>query len=141
MRIPALILAAAMAAAPASVQAQSAPARPAPSNYASDKSWLCLPGRNDICSTPLATTALNPNGYGSNGISVVAKDPPIDCFYVYPTVSRDSGLNSDMNPGPEETGAAASQFARFSGTLSPAAMAGGLLCSSGTARGAPCSSS
>lgn len=115
MRVPALILAAAMAAAPASVQAQSPPAHPAASNYALDKSWLCLPGRNDVCSTPLATTALNPNGYGSNGLSPVAKDPPVDCFYVYPTVSRDSGLNSDMNAGPEERGAAASQFARFAG--------------------------
>ena len=31
--------------------------------------------------------------------SAAAADPPIDCFYVYPTVSRDPGLNSDMNAG------------------------------------------
>ena len=77
--------------------------------------WLCLPGRADTCSTPLPTTALNPNGYGSTGPSSVAKDPPLDCFYVYPTVSRDQGLNSDLNAGPEEKGAAEVQFARFAG--------------------------
>ena len=27
-----------------------------------------------------------------------AADPPIDCFYVYPTVSRDPGINSDLTP-------------------------------------------
>ena len=115
MRVPALIIAAALAAVPGAAHAQSAPARPAGINYAADKNWLCLPGRNDVCSTPLPTTALNRNGYGSNGPSPVARNAPVDCFYVYPTVSRDSGLNSDMNPGSEENGAAASQFARFAG--------------------------
>jgi hypothetical protein len=81
-------------------------------DYSKDASWLCLPGRSDTCSTPLATTALNPNGYGSTGRSSVAKDPPIDCFYVYPTVSRDPGMNSDLDPS-EEKLAAETQFARF----------------------------
>ena len=93
----------------AAALAQAAP--PAP-DYAKDSSWLCLPGRADVCSTPLATTALNPNGYGSNGPSPVAKDPPVDCFYVYPTVSRDEGMNSDLKPA-EEKLAAEAQLARF----------------------------
>jgi hypothetical protein len=84
-----------------------------PADYSKDSSWLCLPGRNDICSTPLRTTALNANGYGSNGLSTVAGDPPLDCFYVYPTVSNDPGVNSDMDPGREEKLAAETQFARF----------------------------
>ena len=91
--------------------AQAAAPNPAP-NYAKDSTWLCLPGRADPCSTPLPTTALNPNGYGSNGKSTVAKDAALDCFYVYPTVSRDQGLNSDLKPS-EEIGAAQVQFARF----------------------------
>jgi Protein of unknown function (DUF3089) len=82
-------------------------------DYSKDSNWLCLPGRGDTCSTPLPTTALNPNGYGSTGRSTVAKDPPLDCFYVYPTVSRDSGLNSDLTMN-EEIGAVTSQAARFS---------------------------
>jgi hypothetical protein len=102
------------AAAPLHAQAP-APAAP---DYTKDSSWLCLPGRTDVCSTPLATTALNPNGYGSTGQSTVAKDPPVDCFYVYPTVSRDQGLNSDLNPS-EEKGAAQSQFARFASVCRP----------------------
>jgi Protein of unknown function (DUF3089) len=93
------------------------PAAAAP-NYASDSVWLCLPGRKDVCSTPLRTTALNPNGYGSNGLSTVARDAPIDCFYVYPTVSRDPGLNSDLNVS-EERSAAETQFARFASVCRP----------------------
>ena len=96
--------------------AQAAPAT-AP-DYASDATWLCLPGRADVCSTPLATTALNPNGYGSTGRSSVAADPQLDCFYVYPTVSRDRGLNSDLNAA-EERAAAETQFARFASTCRP----------------------
>ena len=97
----------------ASLLGLAAPTPPAP-DYSKPSSWLCLPGRKDVCSTPLATTALNPNGYGSTGRSTVADDPPIDCFYVYPTVSRDQGLNSDLN-AEEEKAAAETQFARFAG--------------------------
>ena len=97
-------------AAPAAAQ----PAAPAP-DYSKTSSWLCLPGRSDVCSTPLPTAALNPNGYGSVGRSSVAKDPPIDCFYVYPTVSRDEGMNSDLNVDGSERGATRVQFARFAG--------------------------
>ena len=110
MRVLALIMAAALPAAPGTVHAQAARTHPAVVNYAADNNWLCLPGRSDVCSTPLPTTALNPNGYGSVGLSTVAKDPPVDCFYVYPTVSRDSGLNSDLNAGPEENAAAATLY-------------------------------
>lgn len=94
---------------------QASAAIPAP-DYSKPASWLCLPGQTDICSIPLKTTALNPNGYGSTGQSVVAKDAGIDCFVVYPTVSRDGGMNSDLKPGDgEEKAVITSQFARFSG--------------------------
>jgi hypothetical protein len=82
-------------------------------DYSKDSSWLCLPGRKDVCSTPLPTTELTPHGYGASGVSAVAKDPPLDCFYVYPTVSNDPGMNSDMVAGGRETMAAQEQFARF----------------------------
>jgi hypothetical protein len=96
--------------------AQAQPARaPAEADYSKAANWLCLPDRKDVCSTPLATTALNPNGYGSTGPSPVAKNPPLDCFYVYPTVSGDRGLNSDLIPDASERLAAQSQFARFAG--------------------------
>ena len=102
-----------LAASLFAVQASAATTGP---NYARAENWLCLPGRTDICTTPLRTTALNPNGYGSTGQSPVAKDASIDCFVVYPTVSRDGGMNSDLVPGDgEEKAAVTSQFARFSG--------------------------
>ena len=97
----------------ASLLGLASPTPPAP-DYSKASSWLCLPGRKDVCSTPLATTALNANGYGSTGLSAVADDSPIDCFYVYPTVSRDQGLNSDLSVA-EEKAAAETQFARFAG--------------------------
>jgi DUF3089 family protein len=97
---------------------QAQPPSAAP-NYAQDSTWLCLPSRQDVCSTSLPTTALNPNGYGSNGLSTVANDPPVDCFYVYPTVSNDQGLNSDMNAGREEKLATETQFARFASVCRP----------------------
>jgi pimeloyl-ACP methyl ester carboxylesterase len=93
--------------------AQEAPAAP---DYTKPEAWLCLPGRGDVCSKPLPTTALNANGFGSVGQAVPARDPKIDCFYVYPTVSRDAGDNADMVAGPEEQATAAVQFARFAGT-------------------------
>ena len=107
-----------LSVAAAATTAQVPPAAPAAVNYALPNSWVCLPGRKDVCSTPLPTTALNPNGYGSTGLSPVAKDPPVDCFYVYPTVSTDKGLNSDLAVR-EEIGAAQSQFARFASVCRP----------------------
>ncbi len=108
MRIPALI-ALTLFGAPATAQT------PPPVDYASPASWLCLPGRSDTCSTPLKTTALTPAGYGTPGASTIAKNPKVDCFIVYPTVSRDQGLNSDLNPGDgEEKYSIATQFARLS---------------------------
>jgi hypothetical protein len=113
MRHLSLLAAAAVAAATPLPAQPNAPVPAAP-DYSNDSDWLCLPGRGDVCSTPLATTALNPNGYGSTGQSSVANNPPIDCFYVYPTVSRDQGMNSDLNVS-EEKGATEVQFVRFAG--------------------------
>ena len=87
-------------------------------DYSKGAAWLCLPGRNDVCSTPLATTALNVGGYGSTGRSTVANNPPVDCFYVYPTVSRDAGMNADLVVR-EEIDATRSQFARFASVCRP----------------------
>ena len=93
--------------APAQGQSSGAP------DYSRDSSWLCLPGRTDVCSAPLATTELNAAGYGAVSSSTVVQDPAVDCFYVYPTVSTDQGLNSDLVAGREEQLMAQTQFARF----------------------------
>ncbi|HEV2865672.1 MAG TPA: DUF3089 domain-containing protein [Allosphingosinicella sp.] len=112
--VRAMIAAAALAAAPAAAQ-QPAPAP----DYSQDSAWLCLAGREDPCGRPLPTTALNPNGYGSVGRTEPLADAPIDCFYVYPTISRDPGLNADLSAGPEEQAATTVQFARFSTVCRP----------------------
>jgi hypothetical protein len=109
MKLLYALLALATAAAPASAQ-EPAPASP---DYANPANWLCLPGRSDACAQPLPTTALNTNGYGSTGLVRPDPDAPIDCFYVYPTVSRDPGANSDLVAGPEEQAVALVQLARF----------------------------
>src|SRR3954465_13687551 len=98
MRVTMFAAAAVAAAAPVPA---ATPASAAP-DYTRDSAWLCLPGRADACASPLPTTELKPTGYGSSSQSRSAKDPPLDCFYVYPTVSNDQGLNSDLNAGREE---------------------------------------
>ncbi|MEA3057247.1 MAG: hypothetical protein QOF34_62, partial [Sphingomonadales bacterium] len=118
MRVLLIAAAAAFLSAAAPAPAPSGAPAAAP-DYAKDSAWLCLPGRADVCSTPLPTTPLNAGGYGSAGASAIAKDPPIDCLYVYPTVSGDPGMNSDLNPGREEKLAAESQFARFASVCRP----------------------
>lgn len=106
-----LLLAVALSFSAAS-SASAQPATAARPDYGKDSNWLCLPGRADPCSTPLATTELGPSGYAGTAAERVAKDPPLDCFYVYPTVSQDEGLNSDLNVA-EERMVAQVQFARF----------------------------
>ncbi|MEQ7873892.1 DUF3089 domain-containing protein [Sphingomonas sp. ASV193] len=100
----------ALAALPAALSAQ-------PVDYSKASSWICRPGRADTCSTPQPTAALNPNDYGPVRLSAVAKaDTGIDCFIVYPTVSNDPGMNSDLAPSKyEEIASVEAQFARFSG--------------------------
>ena len=108
-----LLLALGLFAAPASAQPNPTPPPPAV-DYANPASWLCLPGQQDICGSVMPTSMLEPSGYGARSDAPPLADAPIDCFYVYPTVSRDPGFNSDMDAGREEMTAAAVQFARFS---------------------------
>jgi hypothetical protein len=44
--------------------------------------------------------------------------PPIDCFYVYPTISAETTVNSDLVIGEAERGVAQAQAAQFSQTCS-----------------------
>ena len=43
-----------------------------------------------------------------------AEDPPIDCFYVYPTVSGQTTTNANLQIDPEQTAIAIQQASRFS---------------------------
>lgn len=89
----------------------------APPDYADPSNWLCRPGRADVCAEPLTSTIVSPvNGARTRKIYAPDAAAPVDCFYVYPTVSQDPTGNADMTAGPEEPHAAAEQFARFAGT-------------------------
>ena len=96
------------AAAPAANQTLS------PNDYKDDASWLCRPGRTgDACDVDLTTTVVAADG--SMTVEKFAADPkaPIDCFYVYPTVSTDATPNSDMSQDAAEKNVVLQQFARF----------------------------
>lgn len=96
-------------------------ARAAPAvDYGQPSSWLCRPGRDDVCSRPLLSTAISPaDGAATRKTSTPDPAAPIDCFYVYPTVSREPAANADMAASPEVEHAAAQQFARFAGVCRP----------------------
>lgn len=83
-------------------------------DYSMADHWLCRPDKqNDACATDLSTTVVAADG--TLTVEPFTADPnaPIDCFYVYPTISRDMTPNSDLMAGPEERGVAGAQFARF----------------------------
>lgn len=86
---------------------------PAKNDYGKGESWLCRPGRNDACASDLTTTVIAADGRMHEEKFAANPNAPIDCFYVYPTVSNDQTPNSDMTAGPEELSVIRNQFARF----------------------------
>jgi len=99
----------------ASAFAQSSPpSSSAPAvDYSKGETWLCKPGRKDSCAVDLSTTVVAADGKLTREEFKANPQAAIDCFYVYPTVSRDTTPNSDLNAGPEEHGVVRAQFARF----------------------------
>jgi len=85
----------------------------APNDYSDAKSWLCRPGGHDACDVDLTTTIVTADGKTSQEVWTADANAPIDCFYVYPTVSTDATPNSDMNADPAEMNVIRQQFARF----------------------------
>jgi hypothetical protein len=78
--------------------------------------WLCRPGTaHDPC-TPDLTVTRTSFGHGTLGVThqSAAARPPIDCFYVYPTVSDQKTPNADLTVDPQEVSIARYQAAMFS---------------------------
>ena len=88
-------------------------------DYADARNWLCRPGREDACAIDNGTTVIAADGTLARETWKADPNAPIDCFYVYPTVSTDPGLNSDMTADPAETNVIRQQFARFASTCRP----------------------
>jgi len=97
---------------PTATAGPSATASPeAPSNTV----WLCRPGLADNpCESDLTTTVMAADGTSTVEAAAPAEDPPIDCFYVYPTVSGQTTTNANLDIDPEEKAVAVHQAARFS---------------------------
>jgi len=94
--------------------AQAAPAGPpTPNDYAKDEAWLCRPGRQDACAADLTATVVAADGATRREAFTADPKAPVDCFYVYPTVSTDPGGNSDMTADAPERAVVEQQLARF----------------------------
>ena len=77
--------------------------------------WLCRPGRApDPCTSPLDATVVPATGARTTVNPQAAADPAFDCFYVYPTVSRQKTDNANLKIQRAEIEAAVSQASPFS---------------------------
>jgi hypothetical protein len=96
---------------------------PAPATPTADASvdapsstvWLCRPGQaSNPCALSLDTSVVAADGAVTVERAPPAAAPPIDCFYVYPTVSAQGEVNADRSVDPELVDIAEAQAARFS---------------------------
>ena len=77
--------------------------------------WLCRPGlAGNPCTSDLTTTVVGRNGAAHAVRSAPATDPPVDCFYVYPTVSLQKTANANLHVDAAEREVAVAQASRFS---------------------------
>ena len=105
-----LLLALSLAATDALAQGPAVPPSP---DYANPQVWLCRPDHPGACAVDLTTTVIAPDG--SATVERAQPDPkaPVDCFYVYPTVSTDTTDLSDLVPDAAERTVVRLQLARF----------------------------
>ncbi|MGO9197395.1 MAG: alpha/beta fold hydrolase [Acidimicrobiales bacterium] len=81
--------------------------------------WLCRPGlANDPCAGDIQVTSVDASGAhelvpGTSGAGADGMKK-VDCYYVYPTVSEESGENADLTVQSNEIGTARLQAAQFS---------------------------
>ncbi|MCU1499698.1 MAG: hypothetical protein JWM47_3651 [Acidimicrobiales bacterium] len=73
-------------------------------SYDDASHWVCRPDMDDICDGDLDTTVIEADGTTSVERFEADPDAPVDCFYVYPTISRDETPFSDWEASPEEEG-------------------------------------
>ena len=88
-------------------------------DYDQPGNWLCGPDSpSDACLTGL--DAELPVAAGTKKIEhfIPSADPPVDCFYVYPTSSVDAGAYSDLDPDAEIV-STREQFGRLASVCRP----------------------
>ena len=72
--------------------------------YDSPENWLCRPdiiGEDNVCLRDIDATIVFADGSTALEQAPTFDMQPVDCFYVYPTVSLDSTDNSDLVPDRE----------------------------------------
>jgi hypothetical protein len=80
-----------------------------------DVKWLCRPGlASNPCQGDQTTRYFEPDGSSHVERPEVPANPPVDCFYVYPTVSNQPTPNATQTPDPEVRSIAVYQAQRFS---------------------------
>jgi hypothetical protein len=97
--------------------AETAP--PKPNDYGDPRAWLCRPGGRDACAIDETATVVAADGKLTRETWAANPNAPIDCFYVYPTISTDPTPNSDMTADPAELNVIKQQFARFASQCRP----------------------
>ena len=96
--------------------AQTRAASPLPPDYSNPRIWLCRPDRPSACDVDLSTTVLDRDGRSTVERAPLNPRAPVDCFYVYPTVSTDTTTLSDLVPDDAEHNVVRLQLARFGTT-------------------------
>ena len=91
-------LALACLAAAIGVAAAAAPAAAS----SGDTTWICKPGQaDDLCAGTIDGTTIPPPGEDAQPLGYTRpKNPPIDCFYLYPTQSEQPGPNANLDKDP-----------------------------------------
>jgi hypothetical protein len=77
--------------------------------------WLCRPHLPDNpCAADRTATAVAADGSTRTERPRSAKRRPVDCFYIYPTVSLQPTVNANFDIDPNETNVAIAQASRYS---------------------------
>jgi hypothetical protein len=96
----------------------TAPPAPPPVSGGTDYSvaahWVCRPGADAVCTTGLDANVQNADGSTTAQPFTPAADPPIDCFYLYPTVSEEQMQFADLADSPEIQAETKAQVGRLS---------------------------
>ena len=101
------------APAPTAPQSTLSPPTPRPVDHATV--WLCRPGMDDNpCDVDLDATVVRSPSARTEESFTPAADPPVDCFYVYPTVSTAQTANAPLRATQAERRTAQAQAALFS---------------------------
>lgn len=83
-----------------------------------DTVWICKPGQaDDLCGAPTTIDGrtLPPPGEETQPLGYTRpEDAPIDCFYLYPTQSEQTGPNADLEKDPPIRRAVVQQARMFS---------------------------